>query len=429
MDHNEGVSQNIMLTNDNLRRLLDRCPIAMAVQEKDGKFVFLNDKFVETFGYTIEEMPTVDDWWPLAYPDEEYRRKVLNSWKSAARKAIRDKMETDTQEWKVTCKDGSVRDVEFRMASLQDTNIVIFNDVTSRRKAEETISQLAAIVEFSDDAIIGTNPDGIITSWNYGAKKLYGYSKWEVVNRSVSLLFPPERHDEGPTLRGKILRGEVVDHYETVRRKKDGTLVDVALTMSPVKHNDEITGLSVIARDITERKKAEQLLLHLSTIDDLTGLANRRAFDSFLDEEWRRALRAGYMISLMMIDVDFFKRYNDTYGHLKGDACLKLVAEVLEGVARRPGDKVARFGGEEFVAILPMSDREHAISAAEKIRAEIELLKILHVKSKVNNYVTVSIGVVTETPRQDESPSDLIRRADEALYKAKNMGRNRVVSA
>jgi diguanylate cyclase (GGDEF)-like protein len=241
------------------------------------------------------------------------------------------------------------------------------------------------------------------------------------------MLIPPERIDEGPALRKHIIKGQVVDRYETVRTKRDGTLVDVALTISPVKHNGKITAASVIARDITERKKAEQLLQRLSTIDELTGLANRRAFVEFLDEEWRRALRAGHMISVMMIDVDFFKRYNDTYGHLKGDACLKLVADVLESVARRPGDKVARFGGEEFVVVLSMTDKQHAVSIAEKIRMDIEALKILHVKSKVNNFVTVSIGVVTLIPQQDMSPSEIIKYADEALYKSKNQGRNRVV--
>ena len=412
---------------DSFRRLLDRNPVAMAVADKNGKFVHFNNKFMKTFGYTIEDIPTVDDWWPRAYPDAQYRQKVMHSCKSAARKAIKNKKETDTQEWKVTCKDGTVRDIEFRMASMQDVNIVIFNDLTGRKKAEETISHLAAIVEFSDDAIIGITLDGVIMSWNLGAKKLYGYTKVEAINHSVSMLIPPERSEEGPALREHISRGQVVDHYETVRRKKDGTLVDVALTISPVKDHGRITGASAIARDITERKKAEQLLQRLSTMDELTGLANRRAFDEFLNEEWRRALRAGHMISLMMIDVDFFKKYNDTYGHLKGDSCLKLVADVLEGVARRPGDKVARFGGEEFVVILAMTDKQYAVSIAEKIRMDIEALKILHVKSEVSNFVTVSIGVVALIPQQKMHPSDIIKHADEALYKAKNQGRNRVV--
>ena len=179
-------------------------------------------------------------------------------------------------------------------------------------------------------------------------------------------------------------------------------------------------------RDITESKKTEEILRRLSTTDELTGSANRRAFDLFLDEEWRRALRDRRQISLMMIDVDFFKKYNDRYGHLKGDACLKSVANVLEGIDRRPGDKVARFGGEEFVVVLSSVDNQHAVSIAEKIRMDVEALGIPHEKSDINAYVTISIGVVSIVPQQNMSPVDVIKLADEALYRAKGEGRNRV---
>ena len=183
----------------------------------------------------------------------------------------------------------------------------------------------------------------------------------------------------------------------------------------------------VIYNDITDRKKAEELLRHISTIDELTGLANRRAFDTFLDEEWRRALRDKSQISMLMIDVDFFKQYNDTYGHLKGDECLKAIADVLERVTRRPGDKVARFGGEEFVVIFSSADYQYAVSIAEQIRMEVEALKIPHEKSDINSFVTISVGVALIVPNQNMSPIDLIKSADQALYRAKEEGRNRVV--
>ena len=416
----------LKMSEENFRILIDRNPVAMAVADKSGKFIYFNSSFIETFGYTLEDIPTVDDWWPLAYPEREYRQKVIESWRAAAMKAIKNKNRTESQEWRVRCKDGASRDIEFRMTSLQDVNIVIFNDTTERRRAGETIRQLAAIVEFSDDAIFSVTMDGIIISWNNGAGKLYGYTKGEAINHSVSMLVPPARLEESPILLERIRRGEVVDHYETVRRRKDGTLIEVAITMSPMKDADKITGASVIARDITESKKTEEILRRLSTTDELTGLANRRAFDLFLDEEWRRALRDRRQISLMMIDVDFFKKYNDRYGHLKGDACLKSVANVLEGIDRRPGDKVARFGGEEFVVVLSSVDNQHAVSIAEKIRMDVEALGIPHEKSDINAYVTISIGVVSIVPQQNMSPVDVIKLADEALYRAKGEGRNRV---
>ncbi len=135
----ERTQYELSKNEDNFRRLIERNPVAMAVADKTGKFIHFNNKFVETFGYTIADIPTVDDWWPLAYPEPEYRQKVINSWRSAARKAIKDGKETENHEWRVRCKDGSLRDIEFRMASLQDVNIVIFNDITERKKMEEDL--------------------------------------------------------------------------------------------------------------------------------------------------------------------------------------------------------------------------------------------------------------------------------------------------
>jgi diguanylate cyclase (GGDEF)-like protein/PAS domain S-box-containing protein len=305
--------------------------------------------------------------------------------------------------------------------------VITFRDITARKQAEESISKLAAIVESSDDAIVGKSLDGIITSWNSGAEKLYGYTKEEAVGNSISLLVPPDRSDETIGLLEQIREGKRVDHYETVRMKKNGDLIDVSITISPVKdYTGSIIGASAIVRDITEKKHTEEMLRQLSTTDGLTGIANRRAFDMFLDEEWRRALRSKNQISILMIDVDFFKKYNDTYGHLQGDECLRSVAAILKSVARRPGDMAARFGGEEFVVLLSTTDTGHAVSIAEKIRRDIEALEMPHETSEISRYVTVSIGVISEVPDPNMSANDFLQCADEALYKGKKEGRNRI---
>ena len=306
--------------------------------------------------------------------------------------------------------------------------VSILLDITELKEAQSRIASLAAIVDSSTDAIIGKTLEGIIVSWNRGAEALYGYSDKEAIGRAISLLLPPDHSDELPMLLEKIRRGATIVSYDTSHMRKDGTLVEVSLMVSPIKDSTgKIIGASTIAHDITELKKTEELLRRLSTTDELTGLANRRAFDLFLGEEWRRVLRDRREISIMMIDVDFFKQYNDTYGHLKGDACLKSVAEVLETFARRPGDKVARFGGEEFVVLLSLVDSQNAVYIAEKIRMDVEALRIPHEKSDISDYVTLSIGVVSILPQQKMSPVDLIKSADEALYRAKEEGRNRVV--
>ncbi|NOZ86326.1 MAG: diguanylate cyclase [Deltaproteobacteria bacterium] len=163
-----------------------------------------------------------------------------------------------------------------------------------------------------------------------------------------------------------------------------------------------------------------------SIVDGLTGVFNRRYFDSLLQEEWRRALRVGHELGLIMVDIDFFKRYNDEFGHPKGDECLKLVATTLKLVARRGGEAVARYGGEEFVVILPSSGLEEALNMAEKMRSAVRALDLKHPLSSVDDFVTISAGTASLKPDASLSPMDLVKRADEALYKAKQRGRNQV---
>jgi diguanylate cyclase (GGDEF)-like protein len=165
-------------------------------------------------------------------------------------------------------------------------------------------------------------------------------------------------------------------------------------------------------------------LEELSTVDALTGLPNRRQFDRTLDLEWRRAIRGGNPLSLLFIDIDFFKRYNDTHGHLRGDAVLAEVAALLGAAFTRAGDLVARYGGEEFAALLPNTTIEAAMELAEQARVRIESRAIAHPASDAARVVTVSLGVATTVPDAWRLPSAIIERADRALYLAKASGRN-----
>ena len=177
-----------------------------------------------------------------------------------------------------------------------------------------------------------------------------------------------------------------------------------------------------------ELKKYRDILERISLIDGLTGIANRRHFDQTLEKEWRRALRHGDILSLALIDIDFFKKYNDYYGHIAGDQCLQKVGSILTESLKRASDLGARYGGEEFVILLPSTAKEGALAVAERIRSNVEALGISHEMSEVAKHVTVSIGVAAIKPELDKVPSNLIRQADSALYQAKNAGRNRVCS-
>ena len=174
---------------------------------------------------------------------------------------------------------------------------------------------------------------------------------------------------------------------------------------------------------------ANRTLQKLSSLDGLTGIANRRAFDETLNKEWHRAIRSGKPIGLIMLDIDFFKLYNDHYGHQGGDDCLKKVAKGLDTAIHRDADFLARYGGEEFSAVLPGTDLEGAVKVAEEMRQSIKFLQLKHAKSKVSDIVSISIGVASLVPQKDTEPEVLITAADQALYKAKDDGRNRVVTA
>ncbi len=160
-------------------------------------------------------------------------------------------------------------------------------------------------------------------------------------------------------------------------------------------------------------------------VDGLTGVRNRRGFDEQLSSEWGRAVREGSALSVVMLDVDFFKRYNDHYGHQAGDACLRRVATFLRQAVKRPGDLVARYGGEEFACLLPGTDLEGAMGVARQLGAGVEALGLAHAASSVSPVVTVSLGVCATSGNEPGSPEKLLRAADAQLYLAKASGRNR----
>ena len=184
----------------------------------------------------------------------------------------------------------------------------------------------------------------------------------------------------------------------------------------------------LVTEKTVELKKANDELHHLANSDGLTKIGNRRRFEKFFADEWHRAVRFKTEISLVLLDIDHFKLYNDTYGHQSGDDCLQKVAEALAETIKRPTDLVARFGGEEFAIILGGTDAEGAIKIADQAIENIKELNILHSQSRTCEYLTVSIGVATTFAKLEMTEADLIKAADKALYRAKENGRNRIVS-
>ena len=477
--------------------------------------------------------------------------------------------------------------------------------IAELKRAGETLSRLAAIVESSDDAIIGTTLEGIITSWNAGAERIYGYAAQAVTGRSISILVPPDRSDEVPEILGRIQRGESVDHYETVRVRKDGERLYISLTASPIKDAaGSITGAAVIARDVTEHQQAELALrqaneklarglgeleqrtreitllnelsdllqtcltaeeayaiigpsarqlfpddagglyiinasrnwveavavwgdltareiftlddcwalrrgqtqvlstgrpgllcphltgsplpsasicipmvaqgetlgmLHLqsrgdraaptrlvettqqlahvladslalalanlklretlrsqSIYDPLTGLFNRRYMEETLEREVHRGARNQRPLGIIMIDLDHFKRYNDTFGHAAGDALLRELGHCLK-TRIRAGDVACRYGGEEFTILLPDTPMDAARQRAEMLREAANNL-VPQYDGQVIGTVTLSLGVAV-FPEHGSTADTVLRAADAALYRAKGAGRDQVATA
>jgi diguanylate cyclase (GGDEF)-like protein len=213
----------------------------------------------------------------------------------------------------------------------------------------------------------------------------------------------------------------------------DGERLQQAVHVSPIGGGGQGRYCLVQVNDVSIAVKKERLLREqaealrgLAYIDGLTGIPNRRRLDEYLSDEFKRALRNRTSLSVIMLDIDYFKQYNDTYSHAGGDFCLQRIANAIKANLRRPADLVARYGGEEFSVILPDTPISAAVALAEDIRKHVESLSIPHEASQVTTHVTISMGVAGALPNADISASELLTQADAALYQAKKNGRNRV---
>ncbi|WP_317930086.1 sensor domain-containing diguanylate cyclase [Halioxenophilus sp. WMMB6] len=267
-------------------------------------------------------------------------------------------------------------------------------------------------------------------------EKLLGWQQdsWQTAQDWIDRIHPEEREQTANLCISQSEHG--IDHEADYRAlTADGGYVWVRDVVHVLRSEGVTTALVGFIFDISERKKMEDVLMHLnkqleslSFHDALTGVANRRLYDQSMEAEWARAQRNQLPVSLIIIDVDHFKQYNDVYGHVAGDQCLIKVAETLKGITRRSSDLLARYGGEEFVLMLPDSDRKSALVLAEKCRHAIEALQIPHAGSASAGVVTISAGVSSQVPSELLSPTKLFDTADKMLYLAKSNGRNRIES-
>ncbi|AZN39260.1 sensor domain-containing diguanylate cyclase [Paenibacillus albus] len=315
--------------------------------------------------------------------------------------------------------------------------IGVGSDITERKKAEQAMqeseSRYRQLVELSPDAIFVVTNRQIVFMNKKAMTVLGGSSLEQFLARPIQENVHLEFRSRARQHLQQVLDTEgVLQPYESKYMKLNGEPIDVEVTAAYMLYQGA-SSVIIIFRDITERKLAEQQLqesnvqlMKLVSLDGLTGIANRRFFDEMMEKEWELALSGELPLSIILCDIDYFKAYNDTYGHQEGDSCLKLTAAVLDKIAQPNGGFAARYGGEEFIILLPETGPEEAAHIGFQLCEAVKALGIPHGASLVSPVVTICAGVTSFTPSAVDEMDELIRQADTALYQAKQSGRNRM---
>jgi two-component system cell cycle response regulator len=343
-------------------------------------------------------------------------------------------------------KPFQVEEVVARLESqltIQQQRRQLQQEIQTRRETEEILYQSRALLS----SILNSSLDGIAAMQAVrDVAGMIGDFRCLVVNPVVAGMLGKTRED----LIGNLALRRLVQQIDPGLFQKFVNVVETGEALESeiaystpagdcwyhyiaVKLGD---GFAITVRDITSRKQIElelqaanEKLEILANLDGLTQLANRRRWDACLGQEWRRCAREQQSLSLLLCDVDYFKRYNDAYGHQAGDDCLKQIARAIAQSAKRPADLVARYGGEEFAVLLPNTTAAGADQIAGMIQAAVHDLSIVHCQSDISDRVTLSIGIASVIPHPEMPPETLLTQADSALYRAKQQGRNQTVQA
>ncbi|HEY0785397.1 MAG TPA: diguanylate cyclase [Acidobacteriaceae bacterium] len=435
----------VPLDAHSLKFVLDSLPVGISWSSlSDQKILFMNRRFTAIFGYKVSDFRSIPDWIAATFPFAEDRELASDRWAASSPHPEGAKLALEPMEVRIRCKDGLVKTILHSGVVLRRAGwaLATFVDISDRKRDElllaaaerearegEAIHRL--LLDHSPGMTMVARLDGSCRYVSPGVLPITGFTQQEYLPLPSAAKFHPNDGDAWRAVLDRLHAGTISQTFRIrIRHKTRGyRWVESTLTGYVDPASQQMAGYVVNVRDIDALKKREDTLAteyrHLSRVaalDDLTQIANRRTFNQTLDAE--TAARSGLrQLSLLLLDVDYFKQYNDLYGHLPGDSCLKQVARVIETVVRRDADLAARFGGDEFVALLPVTDEEGATLIARAIAAGVARLAIPHAGNP-HGIVTVSIGIACWPAGARLRQKALLECADQALYQAKGNGRN-----
>lgn len=469
IDERRRTEEALRNNQTQLKAILDSSPIGIGWSDADGEVKYINNKFTELFGYVLDDIRTVEDWYRLAYPDENFRDEVVGNWSRQVAAARVTGGAAPALEAPIVCKSGNVRHVIITVSWVGNHRLVNFSDISDRWLAEQrnqarnsileliatgaalrqTLNAIVSGVEAENRAMLcsillldrdgrhlrtGAAPslpefyndavDGVEIGDGVGSCGTAAYTMQRVVVADI------KHHPYWANFMDLAARAELESCWsEPILSSKGRLLGTFAIyhrkPSTPADADLQLIGYAAnLASIAIEHHQTGEELERQAHTDFLTELANRRYFMELAETELARALRYGKPFSLFMFDIDHFKAVNDNHGHKTGDKVLQKLAAIVRHTLREV-DIIGRLGGEEFAVILPETGTDEANEAAERLRQAIALARIQTEAGKPLS-VTISIGVASLTENSTDDVEYLLKQADEALYVAKNNGRNQV---
>ncbi len=409
------------------RALVENLYEGVWLLDADARTTFVNARLAELLGYGVDEMLGLS----VFHFIDTHRGEAMRA--NLERSAAGARAEYD---FEFRCKSGELIWTRIAATPIVDEGghyqgtLVALIDITERIRSAEALhrreQEFAALVERSPDIIARVDASLRLRYVNPAIERLTGKPRDWFIGKT-----PAERElsPEEVLLREAALRAVFESGEERIVEYRNPSLSGERVFQTRLVPEFGPTGkvesVLVVERDIDDLKRAQATLEELTLLDPLTGIANRRFLERFIGREWMREARQRLPIAAIMVDIDHFKDYNDHYGHAQGDACLRTVSQTLRGSLHRPADILVRYGGEEFIVLLPESDLAAAREIAERLRQAVEALALPHPSSPIGDRVTISLGVAAIQAHEGEF-EHLLVAADAALYRAKEKGRNRV---